>query len=79
MTYARVILVLFMAAFLGLTGCSRQAAGGAAVGAVGAAGIYEYQAHRAMEELEKDYKDGKITREEYERRRDEISRRSIIK
>ncbi|MBE0597021.1 MAG: hypothetical protein IH614_07120 [Desulfuromonadales bacterium] len=68
-----------MAAFLGLTGCSRQAAGGAAVGAVGAAGIYEYQAHRAMEELEKDYKDGKITREEYERRRDEISRRSIIK
>ena len=79
MTYAKVVLLLMMAAFLGLTGCSRQAVGGAAVGAGGAAGVYEYQAHRAMEDLEEDYKAGRITREEYERRKDEISSRSIIK
>ncbi len=73
-----VLIMIFLAAALAFSGCSRQAAGGAAVGAIGAGGIYEYQAHRAMQELEQEREAGAITQEEYERRKREIERRSIL-
>jgi hypothetical protein len=72
------LFMIFLAALIGLSGCSRQAAGGAAVGAIGAGGVYEYQAHRAMQELESEREAGTITQEEYERRKRDIERRSII-
>lgn len=59
----------------GLAGCStRQVAAGAAVG--GAA--YEYSNKRAMDDLEKDYQAGRIDRAEYERRKKEIEKRSLV-
>lgn len=59
----------------GLGGCStREVATGAAVG--GAA--YEYSNKRAMDELEKDYQAGRIKRAEYERRKKEIEKRSVV-
>lgn len=59
----------------GVGGCStREMATGAAVG--GAA--YEYSNKRAMDELKQDYESGRITREEYERRKNEIEGRSIV-
>jgi osmotically-inducible protein OsmY len=68
-----VMLILFS-----LVGCSRQTLGGAAVGAAGAGAAYEYQAKRQMDRLEEDYEAGKITQEEYEARKREIERGSII-
>ena len=57
------------------TGCStREVAAGAAVG--GAA--YEYSNKRAMDELERDYQAGRIKRDEYERRKKEIEKRSVV-
>jgi uncharacterized membrane protein len=60
---------------IGLSACStREVATGAAVG--GAA--YEYSNKRAMDNLKADYQAGRITREEYERRKKEIEGRSLI-
>ena len=61
-----------------LAGCSPQFWGGAAVGALGAGGGYEYQAKRQMDQLEDDYKSGRINREEYEDRKKQVERGSII-
>lgn len=59
----------------GLAGCStREVVAGAAAG--GAA--YEYSNKRAMDALREDYREGRITREEYERRKDEIEQRSLV-
>ncbi len=73
-----LLIMTLLAATLAISGCSRQAAGGAAVGAIGVGGVYEYQAHRAMQELEQERAAGAITEEEYERRKREIERRSIL-
>lgn len=47
--------------------------GGAAIG-----GVYEYQNKRALDALEQDFRSGEITQDEYDRRKREISRRSLI-
>ncbi|MFA5515015.1 MAG: SHOCT domain-containing protein [Desulfuromonadales bacterium] len=76
----KIYWILFfglLVGILGLSGCSRSFYGGAAVGAAGAGAAYEYQAHKAIEELDEDYKAGEITREEYERRKKEIQERSL--
>lgn len=66
------VIVLF--AFV-LAACStREVATGAAVG--GAA--YEYSNKRAMDELEKDLSAGRISQEEYDRRKKEIEKRSLV-
>jgi hypothetical protein len=59
-------------------GCSPQFWGGAAVGALGAGGGYEYQSKRQMDRLEDDHKAGRINREEYQDRKQQIERGSII-
>ena len=58
-----------------VAGCSaREIATGAAVGA----GAYEYSNKRAMDAMEEDYRSGEITREQYERRREQIEERSVV-
>lgn len=58
-----------------LSSCStREVVTGAGIG--GAA--YEYSNKRAMDDLRDDYEDGKITREEYERRKKKIDDRSLV-
>lgn len=52
--------------------------GGAAVGAVSAGAAYEYGAKRQMDRLEEDYEAGNITTEEYESRKKQIEKDSII-
>jgi hypothetical protein len=59
-----------------LAGCT--ALGGAAVGGAGAATAYEYQHKQALEELEQDLEQGRITREEYLERKEAISERSLV-
>lgn len=76
-----VVTAVMVAGLLGgaaLTGCSRgQVAGAAAAGAVGG-GIYEYSNKEALEDLRKDYQKGKISKEEYERRKKDIEKRSLV-
>ena len=45
---------------------------GSVVGAGAAGGGYEYQAYRQMQQLEEDYKNRRISREEYEDRKKQI-------
>lgn len=59
-------------------GCSRGAVGGAAVGAGAAGAAYEYQNRKAIKSLERDWKAGKISKDEYLRRKKDIEKRSII-
>jgi hypothetical protein len=63
---------------LALTGCSGWFWGGAAAGAAGAGAAYEIQNREALEDLEEDYRDEKISKEEYERRKKEIEERSVV-
>jgi len=62
---------------LGVTGCSSKA-GNIGLGAGAAGAAYEYSNKRALEQLDKDYREGKITKDEYDRRRREIEGRSIV-
>lgn len=76
-TQSNPVYILFSVLFSGavLTACSsRELATG--IGAGGAA--YEYSNKRAMDQLEEDYRAGRIGREEYERRKHEIEGRSLI-
>jgi osmotically-inducible protein OsmY len=63
---------------LALSGCSGYFWGGAAAGALGAGAAYEIQAKRQMDQLEEDYKNEKINKKEYESRKQQIERGSII-
>lgn len=66
----------FLAALVAsLSACStREVATGAAVG--GAA--YEYSNKRAMDQLKEDLNAGRITQEEYDRRKKEVEGRSLV-
>jgi hypothetical protein len=48
------------------------------LGVLGAGAGYEVQAKRQMDRLEDDYKSGKIDRREYEIRKSQIERGSIL-
>jgi hypothetical protein len=78
----RLIVAVMMLVSVVLSSCSSNAGsaglgalGGAAAGAAG----YEYNAHRQMQELEEDYRAGRIDRREYQIRRDQIRRGSLLK
>lgn len=70
-----VLVALLMTAFI-QSGCEFIA--GTLVGAGAAGGGYEYQAYRQMQQLEEDYKNRRISREEYEDRKKQIEKGSII-
>jgi hypothetical protein len=78
----QVMLAIMLLVAVALSGCS-SSAGSAGLGALGgaAAGVagYEYNAHRQMEQLEEDYREGRINRREYQIRRDQIQKGSILK
>jgi hypothetical protein len=61
---------------LALSGC--EFLGGAAVGAGATGAGYEIQAKRQLDQLEEDYRAGRISREEYLARRRQIEEQSVI-
>ena len=71
------MLLMILPLFLAI-GCSRGAIGGAAVGAGAAGAAYEYQNKQALEDLENDWKAGRISKEEYLRRKEDIKKRSLV-
>jgi hypothetical protein len=64
----------------GLTGCSSVGSGllGGVLGAGAAGGSYEYHLKRQKDRVEQDFKAGKIDRQEYETRKDQIARDSLL-
>jgi hypothetical protein len=69
-----VVLILFA----GLTQWGCEFLGGAAVGGLATGAGYEINAKRQMDRLEEDYKNERISRQEYEERKSQIERGSII-
>ena len=72
----KLMLAFVLMVAVGQSGCAFL--GGAAVGALGTSAGYEYNAHRKMEALEADYKAERISRAEYESRKAQIEKGSII-
>jgi hypothetical protein len=69
---------LLLLAVLGMTQASCAFLGGAATGAVATGAGYEIQAKRQMDRLDDDFKNRRISREEYEDRKQQIQKGSII-
>jgi hypothetical protein len=74
----KTIYALLITGALVQAGCSPEFWGGAAVGALGAGGGYEYNSKRQMDRLEDDYRAGRIGREEYQDRKKQGERGSLI-
>jgi len=72
----KVMLGLAFLMVLGQSGCAFL--GGAAVGALGTSAGYEINAKSKMDQLENDYKAERISRKEYEARKSQIEKGSII-
>jgi hypothetical protein len=72
----KIMLALAFLMVLGQSGCAFL--GGAALGALGTSGAYEYNAHSKMNQLEDDYKAERISRKEYEARKSQIEKGSIL-
>jgi hypothetical protein len=72
----RTIAAFLLLGSLALTGC--EFAAGAATGALATGAGYEINAKRQMDRLEDDYRRDRISRREYERRKEQIERGSII-
>jgi hypothetical protein len=69
---------LALLALVGLTQSGCAFLGGAATGALGAGAAYEINAKRQMDRLEEDYRNERISRSEYETRKQQIESGSII-
>jgi hypothetical protein len=74
-----LILLTFLTASISLTGCSGAFWGGAGAGALGAGAGYEYNAHKQMQQLDADLAAGRINQQEYNIRKDQIQKGSLIK
>ncbi len=72
----RTIAAFLLLGSLALTGC--EFAAGAATGALATGAGYEINAKRQMDRLEDDYRHDRISRREYERRKEQIERGSIV-
>jgi len=69
-------LVLFAGSQLG---CSGAFWGGTGAGALGTGAGYEIQAERQMNQIKEDLDNGKITQQEYNIRKDQIEKGSLLK
>jgi hypothetical protein len=72
----KLMLVLVLLIGLSQSGCAFM--GGAAVGALGTSAGYEINAHSKMNQLENDFKAERISRREYEARKSQIEKGSIL-
>ena len=71
-------LMLALGLLMGLSQSGCAFLGGAAVGALGTSAGYEINAHSKMNQLEDDYKAERISRREYESRKSQLEKGSLI-
>jgi hypothetical protein len=72
----KVILAIALGFGLSQSGCAFL--GGAAIGTLATGAGYEINAHHQMDKLEDDYRNERISRREYEERKAQIEKGSII-
>jgi hypothetical protein len=72
----KLMLVLVLLIGLSQSGCAFL--GGAAVGALGTSAGYEINAHSKMNQLDDDFRAERISRREYEARKSQLEKGSII-
>jgi hypothetical protein len=72
----KLMLVLALMVALGQSGCAFL--GGAALGALGTSAGYEINAKSKMDQLEDDYRAERISRKEYEARKSQLEKGSIV-
>lgn len=77
----KILAVLVVLVPFAMTGCSSKA-GSAGLGALGGAaaggGAYEYRLNQEMKRIDEDLKAKRIDQKEYDIRKDEIQRLSIL-
>lgn len=66
------------AALLAFSGCSGAFWGGTGTGVGGTAAAYEARGHQQWNKVEEDYKAGRIDQREYEIRKDQIRKITLI-
>ena len=71
-----IMLALVLVIGVSQSGCAFL--GGAALGALGTSAGYEINAKSKMDQLEDDYKAEKISRREYEDRKSQLEKGSVI-
>jgi hypothetical protein len=71
-------IILALALLIGLTQSGCAFLGGAAVGSLATGAGYEVNAHHQMEKLDADYRNERMSRREYEARKAQIERGSIL-
>ena len=74
----RTLGLLFILAGVIFSGCSGAFWGGTGTGVAAAGTGYELRAREEMNRIESDYKSGKIDQKEYEIRKDQIKRGSLV-
>ena len=72
----KLMLALVLMVGVGQSGCAFL--GGAALGALGTSAGYEVNAKSKMDQLEDDYKAERISRKEYEARKSQLEKGSVI-
>ena len=72
----KIFLALLLTAAVTQSGCAFV--GGAATGALATGAGYEIQAKRQMDKLDEDFRSERISRREYEQRKQKIEHGSII-
>jgi len=72
----KLMLMFVLMIAVGQSGCAFL--GGAAVGALGTSAGYEINANSKMNQLENDYKAERISRKEYEARKSQLEKGSIL-
>jgi len=70
--------IMLLLLFVSLTQWGCEFLGGAAVGGLATGAGYEINAKRQMDRLEDDYRNERISRREYESRKAQIERGSIV-
>jgi hypothetical protein len=78
----RIFIILMIIFSLALMGCESRlgtAGLGAAGGAAAGAGGYEWKMNQEMSRIEEERRQGRMSQEEFEIRRDQIHRMSILR
>ena len=76
---ARILALALCLACGSVTACSPAFWGGAAVGAVGTGAAYERRNRKAMDDLERAFERGEITKEDYLKRKRELEKSSVVR
>ena len=76
---ARILALALCLACGPVTACSPAFWGGAAVGAVGTGAAYERRNRKAMDDLERAFERGEITKEDYLKRKRELEKSSVVR